>query len=64
LGESGATLKEIQPLMERMASHNERLGAIANAAGDQKDLGTIVDQSLMLSSMEIAKYKSGLYNDG
>ena len=41
LGESGATLKEIQPLMERMASHNERLGAIANAAGDQKDLGTV-----------------------
>jgi hypothetical protein len=63
LGNSGTTLKEIQPLMEKMASQNERLGTIANAVDDQKDLGTLVDQSLMLSSMEIAKYKSGFYND-
>jgi hypothetical protein len=63
LGQSGVTLKEIQPLMERMTSQNERLGAIANTAGDQKQLGTLVDQSLMLSSGEIAKFNSGYYND-
>lgn len=64
LGESGVNLKEIQPLMDRMTSQNERLGAIANAAGDQKQLGPLVDQSLMLSSMEITKFNSGYYNDG
>ncbi|MBC2742021.1 MAG: hypothetical protein HGJ93_02965 [Desulfosarcina sp.] len=60
--ENGATLKDIQPLMEKMASQSESLTAISNAVGEQDDLRTIVNQSLMLSSMEIAKYKSGLYN--
>jgi hypothetical protein len=63
LGQSGVTLKDIQPLMERMASQNDKLGAMANTAGDQKQLGTLVDQSLMLSSKEIARFNSGYYND-
>lgn len=61
--ENGATLKDIQLLVEKMASQNESLSAITEAVGNQERLGTIVNQSLMLSSMEIAKYNNGHYND-
>jgi hypothetical protein len=63
LGDSHATLKDIQPLMEKMASHNKRLSAISKTVGDQEGLGSVVNQSLMLSSMEIARYNSGFYNN-
>jgi hypothetical protein len=61
--ENGATLKEIQAVVDKMASQNESLSAISGAIGEKERLATIVNQSLMLSSMEIAKYNSGFYND-
>jgi hypothetical protein len=63
LMESGATLKEIQPLVGRMSSQSESLTALSTAVAEQENLGAIVNQSLMLASMEIAKYNSGYYND-
>lgn len=64
LVDNGATLKDIQPLMEKMASHNQKLAAISEAMGEPDDLKTIINQSLTLSSMEIAKFNNGAYNDG
>lgn len=61
--ENGATLKDIQAVVDKMVSQNESLSAISGAMEKEESLGTIVNQSLMLSSMEIAKYNSGFYND-
>jgi hypothetical protein len=47
-----------------MAAESDSLRATSNAAEGQKSLKTIVDQSLTLASMEIAKFNSGFYNEG
>ena len=62
--ENGATLKDIQPLVQQMKSESESLSATSSAVQAKERLKTIVDQSLMLSSMEIAKFNNGDYNDG
>lgn len=61
--DSGATLKEIQTLVEKMASQSESLGAASSVVEGQESLKTIVNQSLTLASMEIGKFNSGYYND-
>ena len=62
--DSGATLKDIQSLVEKMATESESLSAATNAVAGQKRLKTIIDQSLTLASMEIAKFNSGHYIKG
>ena len=64
LTDSGATLKDIQLLVQKMATQSESLSATSNAVEGQKSLKTIVNHSLTLASMEIAKFNSGFYNDG
>ncbi|WP_319409936.1 hypothetical protein [uncultured Desulfosarcina sp.] len=61
--DSGATLKDIQPLVEEMTFQSESLGATSSAVEGQESLKTIVNQSLTLASMEITKFNSGYYND-
>jgi hypothetical protein len=65
LDENGATMKDVEPLVQQMASQSEALVSTSQSepgAGDK--LQGIVDQALMLSSMEIARYTSGHYNEG
>jgi hypothetical protein len=64
LSDRGATLKDIHRLVQRMADESEPLGTASDALEGQKSLKTIVNQSLTLASMEIAKFNSGYYNDG
>jgi len=61
--ENGVTLKDMQSLVEQMTSQGESLAAISQAGDESENLKSIVNQSLMLSSMEIAKYNGGYYND-
>jgi hypothetical protein len=61
--ENGATLKDIEPFIDKLASQSDSLSAISNDSGMEDDLKSIVNQSLLLSSKEIARYKSGQYND-
>jgi hypothetical protein len=60
--ESGTSLKEIQPLVEIMATESEALSAASDAVEGRQRLKSMVDQSLALASMEIAKFNSGHYN--
>jgi DNA anti-recombination protein RmuC len=60
----GATLKDMQTLVQKMTSQSESLSATSNTVEGQEGLKTIVNQSLTLASMEIAKFNSGYYNDG
>jgi hypothetical protein len=58
-----ATLKDIQALVRRMESESQSLGAASKRVDGQDGLRTIIDQSLMLTSMEIVRFNSGHYND-
>lgn len=59
-----ATLKDIQPLVQKMSVQRESLTTASRTAEGQDGLNAIVSQSLTLVSMEIAKFNSGHYNDG
>ena len=61
--EKGATLRDIETLVQKMTSESESLGAASSAVDEQDGLRAIIDQSLMLTSMEIVKFNSGHYND-
>ena len=61
--DNSATLKDIDPVIDKLTSQSESLSAISKDAKMEDDLKSIVDQSLMLSLKEIAQYKSGQYND-
>ena len=61
--ENGATLKEIHSLVQQMASQTESLTKLSDKMDASDNLKTIVNQSLMLSSMEISKYYDGHYVD-
>jgi hypothetical protein len=60
----GATLKDIQALVQKMTSQSESLSATSNTVEGEERLQAIVNQSLTLASMEIAKFNSGYFNDG
>jgi hypothetical protein len=62
--DSGATLKDIQALVQKMTTQSESLSATSDTVEGQTNLKTIVDQSLTLASMEITKFNNGHYNDG
>jgi len=62
LMDSGNTLRDIQGLIQDMESQSQSLKSISAEVNNQDDLSDVVDQSLMLSSMEIAKFNGGHYN--
>ena len=65
LADRGASLKEVAPIVQQMESQNKSLSEISGATGRQDSkLQEMVNQSLMLSTLEISKYRSGYYNDG
>lgn len=63
LVEEGATLKTMAPLVDKMARQTAALGKMADSAGADGALKSILEQSLAVASMEISRYKSGQYND-
>ena len=62
LAQKGATLKEVDPLVQQMATQSKALAAISETAGGQDaKLKEMIDQSLMLSTLEISRYRNGYY---
>jgi glutamine synthetase adenylyltransferase len=61
--DNGATLRDIHSLVQQMSSQSESLEKLADKMDASDNLKTIVNQSLMLSSMEISKYYNGHYVD-
>jgi hypothetical protein len=58
-----ATLKDIEPIIDRIGKQSASLSGISQDMGLDDDLKSLVNQSLSLSLQEIARYKSGHYND-
>ena len=63
LMENNATLKDIEPIVDKIVKQSESLSTIAQDIEMEDDLKSIVNQSLSLSSKEIARYRNGDYND-
>jgi hypothetical protein len=61
--EKGTTLKEMDGLVRQMETQSASLAAAFDQVGESGKLKAVVNQSLMLSAMEIAKYNNGHYND-
>jgi hypothetical protein len=61
--ENGATLHDIHGLVQQMTTQSEALARLSEKMDASDDLKVIVNQSLMLSSMEIARYYDGHYVD-
>ena len=49
--------------MEQLSSQAEELTTASEGGVEDAGLSTIVNQSLTLSAMEIARFQSGAYND-
>jgi hypothetical protein len=63
LSEKGVSMKDLQAFVADMRSQNEALQSLSGKIDPGDDLHAIVDQSLMLSSMEIARFNGGHYNE-
>jgi len=63
LGENGVTLKEMHELVRQMRSQSEALGGMQAALYADPKLKAIADHSLMLATMEVARYYNGDYTD-
>ena len=63
LEDPGVTLRDLQPLMEQLSRQAEALTTASEGGVEDAGLNTIVNQSLTLSAMEIARFQSGAYND-
>jgi hypothetical protein len=61
--EHGATLKDLHGLVQQMTSQSKSLASLTDKMEESDDLKAIVNQSLMLSSMEISRYYDGYYVD-
>ena len=62
LSQKAFSLRDLQTLVADMQTHSESLQTLSGEVDKGDDLRAIVDQSLMLSSVEIARFKAGHYN--
>ncbi len=63
LSNGEATLKDIEPLIDRIDRQSDSLSKACRNTETDDGLKAIADQVLSLSSMELARYKSGYYTD-
>lgn len=63
LSQADTTLRQIEPFVDKMAAQATTLEELTEATSQDDELKTIINQALTLSAMEIAKYRSGQYND-
>ena len=58
---SGATLRDMSPLVERMSAEQAQLQRLAEHLPLQDDLRRIIDEALVRSSVEVIKFNRGDY---
>lgn len=61
LGNPKVTLRELNPLVEKMQAEKERLTPILDALPEGDALKGILNQALVTSSLEVLKFKRGDY---
>ncbi len=62
LGNPDVTLKELSPLVKQMTQEEERLTSMLASLSDGDNLKGIVNEALVLSSLESIKFNRGDYN--
>jgi hypothetical protein len=58
---SGATLKDIAPIVERISDEQSALQQLAEHIPAQDDIRHIIDEALVRSSVEVIKFNRGDY---
>lgn len=63
LTDGEVTLKDLEPIVNKIVKQSDSLSVLSMSEGVDEGLKTIANQTLSLSSQELANYKSGVYND-
>ena len=61
LADPRVTLREMEPLIQKMAEEKENLGPVLDSLQDDEGLKPVLNQTLVAASLEIAKYYRGDY---
>ncbi|MCF8128894.1 MAG: hypothetical protein K9N10_10300 [Deltaproteobacteria bacterium] len=62
LGNPDVTLKELSPLLNQMNAEKGQLSSTLDSLSDEDELKGIVNETLILSSLETIKFNRGDYN--
>jgi hypothetical protein len=62
LGNPDVTLKELSPLLDQMNAEEGQLSSALNSLSDEDELKGIINETLILSSLETIKFNRGDYN--
>jgi hypothetical protein len=62
LGNLDVPLKELSPLLDQMNAENGQLSSALDSLSDEDELKGIVNETLILSSLETIKFNRGDYN--
>jgi len=62
LGNPDVPLKELSPLLDQMNAENGQLSSALDSLSDEDELKGIVNETLILSSLETIKFNRGDYN--
>ena len=62
LGNPQMSLKEVDPLVNRLDSENENLKPVLESLAEGEKLKEILNEVLVTTSLEVIKYKRGDYN--
>ena len=61
LGNRQMSLKEVEPVINRLETENENLKPVLESLGDGDELKEILNNTLITASLEIIKYRNGEY---
>ena len=61
LADPNATLKDIHPLVKSLAAANEQLKPVLNSIAEGDQLKQILNQTLVITSLEVFKFYQGDY---
>lgn len=62
LGNPDVSLREISPLLDQMNAENERLASALDSLPNEDGLKGILNETLIISSLETIKFNRGDYN--
>ena len=64
LGNQQMSLKEVDPVINRLETENENLKPVLESLSDGDELKEILNNTLITASLEIIKYRNGEYSNG
>lgn len=63
LGDPNFTLKDLATIIDKMATENDKISNLIDSLPEMDELKDIANEALMISSLEVEKFKRGDYLD-